>query len=399
MIHEAPLKVNKQCMANLKKLFRERMKTHYKYVLQNIRIIFNYWGIYFFIMIGLLGSLFFILFVIYEKMDTLCPEEHLIYLSAIFYTITFQFSIKYFFHPADIIHFRQHKAFVLVLRKFAIIHAVYQHLFNWAVILLVVSPIYFYLTENSFAHYFFIYIFSVSFTLATSMIRKEAKYHLREQHKKIYPYMYALTFVAMQIWYTAIFCFADIVYIVVGILVNLIIFLYTYRWGNHIVISTFHYLVDSDSKPNMLTAIVVGLNPKYNSYMKVNKIEPFVIKSTSRLLPGKHYKVYLLETLMKRLLRTSSYVLSKVLLYFVSIIGLFMIDTKFQFTLLAIVTFYVSYLIHKQHVDHFYSKTLMNTYLKQGLDVKFTELKLTAILTIPTIIVLFFAFFFLQMIR
>lgn len=385
MIQEVPIKLDKHCIKEVKNIFLTRKRIHYKYVGQNFKKIMNFWQFYLYIAIGIIGGILLFSTVIMHSEYKIRSELNLICLSAVFFFLTFQFSIKYFYHPADLIHFKHRKEIMLKIRKYAIIHAVFFHLISWAILLVCFSPLYFYLTNKSILNLICLLFFSVSFTLATSMIRKEAKINLRESLSRYYPLWYTLLSVTMLIWYVTIFCFADYLYILVGTCVNLFIFFYSYKWGNHLVMDFLSSLIDSDTRHNMLSATAVGLLQQYETKVKMYRNEPLIIKSTSRLFRSNHYKTVLLEIILKRLLRTNSYLLSMLLFYIVFAIGLFTIEDFYQFVILSLVTLYISFLIHKHHVEYFYTYTLMRSYVKEGVNIKHIDIKITLLLTLPVI--------------
>lgn len=388
MIHESPVKISHPCLIYMRKIFLTRVKAHYQFLFQNLRVVINYWAIYVYVIIGLIICPA-ALTVFHASNSKGIHEVHLIYLSTIIVMLSFQFSIKYFLHPADLIHFIQRKELLFKLRKYAIIHAVFSHIIYWAVIFMLLSPIYLYISGQPLYRFVCLFLFSITFTMVTSMMNKEYKFNLRLNHKPLYPYFFFILIAFLFIWYIIIFCFADYLYILVGSIVNISIYAFTYQWGKRHVFPTLKYLIDHEYQHNMLSITIINYVPQKGFTTKASKVTPRFIKSTFHFFKRRTFRTVWLEILVKKLLRTSSYLFSMTFLYVVTILGVLMVNTLMQFLLLSVLTFYISFLIHKQHVEYLKSHIILRNYLKQGLTMKGTELKLTLYLTTPVIILLF----------
>lgn len=380
---------------HIKKMFQSRRYSHYQISLDDYRKIIKYWAIYLYIFIGCIAGLSLIFSIINHQPLMVYGEVLIIYVSALYFLFATQFSLKYFLHPADIVHFKQRKDIILKLRKYAVVHGLYIQLMSWIVIYVLFSPLYFYIFPHKMDYYLGLYFFSASFSLVTSIIKKESMFYLREKSGTAFRICYVIIIVVLKVWFISIFCFADILYIFVGMIINMLMFFYIYNWGTHIIMPTLSYLVLHDSRRSVLSAVIVGDLPEQQHAIKPYQSKLFFSKCINSFFINGKRQFVLPYVIIKHLLQTTSYKVMLVYLYTISGIGLFLIEHIHQFIMLAIVTLYISFLIHKQHMEYFYAHTLMKTNVKQGFNKRKLDVKCTLVMTTPCILIMFIIYNFI----
>lgn len=385
----------KSSTAHIKKMFFKRRYTYYQSTLLNVKGILKYWGIFIYVLIGFIAGFGLLFSIQYNQNILLYGEVLLIYVSTLYFLISTQFSIKYFLHPADRIHFAQHSHIILKLRKYAVIHGTFLHIINWLLVYILLSPLYFTIFPCGFDYYISLFIFSVSFSLVTSIIRKESMFHLCERHGVLYKFIYGVLTVVMQVWFTIIFCFADLLYIFIGTVINVLIFFYSYRWGTHIVLPTLNYLILHDTRKNIIYGAISGKLSKQQNSIRPHRIKPYILNFSNGFLKENKKQFVLLSLLIKHLLKTTSYKVMMVYLFAASVIGLLVIEFYYQFIILAIVTLYMSFLIHKQHIEYFFAHTVMETNVQQGFNKRHFDITCTLVTTMPCIIIMLLIYSFI----